>query len=63
MANADQPRASLGTWYFLAFVFFALAVLLWLRGMGRIILPALLLALVCYGVYRFVKLVKEPVDE
>jgi len=38
------------------------AVLLWLRGMGRLLIPALLLGLVGYGVYRFVQLVRAPLD-
>ena len=56
-------RNGLGSWYFLGFVFFLVALLLWLRGMGRIVLPALLLGLAGYGLYRFVKMVREPLDE
>ena len=59
----EQPSGrSLGSAYFLGFVFAAFAVLLWLRGMGRLLIPALLLGLVGYGVYRFVQLVRAPLD-
>lgn len=57
----DQS-AKLGSAYFLGFAFFLLAVLLWLRGMGRILLPAALLALVGYGAHRIIKKIREPID-
>ena len=57
----DQ-RPKLGSAYFLAFLFFLLAVLLWFRGMGRLLLPAALLAVVGYGAYRIIKKIREPVD-
>lgn len=60
--NAVRPQA-LGSAYFLAFVFFAFAMVLWLRGLGRLLLPAGLIALVGYGVYRFVQKVREPLDD
>lgn len=56
-------NSRLASGYFLGFFFFLLALLLWLRGMGRIILPAALLAMIGYGVYRFVKMVREPLDD
>lgn len=56
----QQPK--LASAYFLAFMFFLLAMLLWLRGMGRLLLPAALLALVGYGVHRVIKKVREPVE-
>ena len=52
----------MGGAYFLACFGVALAVLLWARGLGRLVPP---LALVCgavYGVRRFVQLVRAPVD-
>lgn len=52
----------MGGAYFLGFFFVALAALLWLRGLGRLLLP---LALVCgavYGARRFVQLVRAPID-
>lgn len=58
---SDQ-RPKLASAYFLAFIFFLLAVLLWLRGMGRLLLPAALLAVVGYGAYRIIKKIREPVD-
>ncbi len=61
-ARGSTPGLSLGSAYFLGFVFAAFAVLLWLRGMGRLLIPALLLGLVGYGVYRFVQLVRAPLD-
>lgn len=59
----SEPRPqALGSAYFLAFVFFALAFVLWLRGLGRLVLPALLLGLMAYGIWRFVQKVREPID-
>lgn len=55
-------QSKLGSAYFLAFAFFLLAGLLWLRGMGRLILPATLLAVVGYGGYRIIQKIREPVD-
>lgn len=61
--GADSPRGqTLGSSYFLGAVFVAFVVLLWLRGLGRLIVPALLVGGVAFGVYRFVKLVRAPVD-
>jgi hypothetical protein len=57
-----ENRSKLGSGYFLGFIFFALAALLWLRGLGKLILPVLLLGAIAYGVCRFIKLVREPVD-
>lgn len=59
--SAPRPQGLAGA-YFLGFVFFVLAVLLWLRGLGRLVLPALLLGLVMWGAWRFVQKVREPVD-
>jgi hypothetical protein len=58
----SEPRAKLGSWYFLGFMFFLLAMLMWLRGMGRLLLPAAMLGLVGYGIHRFIKKVREPID-
>jgi hypothetical protein len=52
----------LGSAYFLAFIFFVLAVMLWLRGMGRLLLPLALLCTVAYGVNWFIQKVREPVE-
>lgn len=49
---SDDRANKLGSAYFLAFAFFAFAMLLWLRGMGRILLPALLIGLLGYAIYR-----------
>ncbi|MCK5944936.1 MAG: hypothetical protein KAI24_23310 [Planctomycetes bacterium] len=57
-----SPGRRLGSAYFLGIVFAAFAILLWLRGMGRLLIPAILIGLVCYGIYRFVQLVRAPVD-
>jgi hypothetical protein len=61
-ARGGRQGAGLGSAYFLGFAFAAFAVLLWLRGMGRLLVPALLIGLVVYGVYRFVQLVRAPLD-
>ena len=53
---------SVGSAYFLGFIFCAFLCLLWLRGLGRLLIPAILIGLVLYGVYRFVQLVRAPVD-
>lgn len=58
--STSPPK--LASAYFLGFMFFLLAMLLWLRGMGRILLPAALLALVGYGVHRIIKKIREPVE-
>ena len=56
-----DPRKLAGG-YFLGFIFFLLVLLLWLRGMGRLLLPAMILGVIGYGVYWFVQKVREPVD-
>ena len=56
-------RFSLASGYFLGFFFFLLAMLLWLRGMGRLLLPAALLGLIGYGVNRIIKKIREPLDD
>jgi hypothetical protein len=48
--------------YVLGFVFFGLALLLWLRGFGRLIVPILLLGVIGYGAWWFVQKVREPVE-
>lgn len=52
----------MGGAYFLGFFFAALAVLLWLRGLGRLLLPLALVCGVVYGVRRFLRVVRAPVD-
>ena len=61
MSRVDPKKLASG--YLLGFLFFALAALLWLRGLGRLVVPALIIALVAYGVYRVVQKVREPLDE
>lgn len=46
--------------YFLCFGFVAFALLVWLRGAGRFLIPLALMALVAYGVFRFLQKVREP---
>jgi len=60
----DKPDSgrSLGSAWFLGVVCAAFAVLLWLRGLGRVLIPVALIGLVVFGVYRFVQLVRAPVD-
>ena len=58
----SNQRYKIASGYFLGFIFFALAMLLWLRGMGRLLLPAALLSVIGYGLYRFVQKVREPID-
>ena len=58
----SEPRSRLASGYFLGFIFFLLAMLLWLRGMGRLLLPAAMLGLVGYGIHRFIRKVREPID-
>ncbi|MFT4514999.1 MAG: hypothetical protein ACI89X_002520 [Planctomycetota bacterium] len=58
-----EQRHRLASGYFLAFFFFLLAMLFWLRGMGRLLLPAALLGLVGYGVHRIIKKIREPLDD
>jgi hypothetical protein len=62
-SRKPAPRGgSLGSAYFLGFIFFAFLVLLWMRGLGRLLIPAILIGGVIYGVCRFVRLVRAPVD-
>lgn len=56
------PRSALGSTYFLGAVFVGFVILLWMRGLGRLLVPVILFGAVAYGVYRFVKLVRAPVD-
>ncbi len=58
-----KQRFSLASGYFLGFFFFLLAMLLWLRGMGRLLLPAALLGLIGYGLHRIIKKIREPLDD
>ncbi|HIE71402.1 MAG TPA: hypothetical protein EYP98_15205 [Planctomycetes bacterium] len=58
--SSKPPK--LASAYFLGFMFFLLAMLLWLRGMGKLLLPAALLALVGYGAHRIIKKIREPID-
>jgi hypothetical protein len=58
-----KQRSSLASGYFLGFIFFLLAMLLWLRGMGRLLLPAALLGLIGYGVHRIIKKIREPLND
>jgi hypothetical protein len=64
VSGAPEPSTgrALGSAYFLGAVFVGFVVLLWLRGLGRLMVPALLIGGVVFGVYRFVKLVRAPVD-
>lgn len=57
--SPSPPRLAAG--YFLGFVFFALAVALWLRGLGRLLLPLLLVGGVAYVVVRVVRAIRAPV--
>ena len=59
--KVDSGR-SLGSAWFLGAISAAFAVLLWLRGLGRVLIPVALIGLVVFGVYRFVQLVRAPVD-
>lgn len=62
-ADADPPtRRKLGSAYFLGFFVFALMVLLWMRGLGRLLIPVLLIGAALYGVSRVIRKVREPVD-
>ena len=59
----EQPSGrSLGSAYFLGVVAVAFVILLWMRGLGRFLVPLLVIGGVVYAVYRFVKLVRAPVD-
>lgn len=59
----EQPSGrSLGSAYFLGVVAVGFVILLWMRGLGRFLVPVLVIGGVVYAVYRFVKLVRAPVD-
>lgn len=59
---SDPKPQSLAAGYVLGFLFFGLAMLLWLRGLGRLILPALIIGAIAYGIHRFIQKVREPID-
>lgn len=59
----SQPNAQrLAAGWFLGVILCAGAVFACLRGAGRFVLPLALLALLGYGVHRFVRIVRAPVD-
>lgn len=59
----EQPSGrSLGSAYFLGVVAVGFVILLWMRGLGRFLVPLLVIGGAVYAVYRFVKLVRAPVD-
>jgi hypothetical protein len=60
VSSPSGPPPKLASAWFLGCVFTALAVLLWLRGLGRIMVPMALFGLIGYGLWRFVQKVKEP---
>ena len=60
MSDVDPKRLASG--YVLGFLFFALVLLLWLRGMARFIVPALIIGGLMYFANRVWKKVREPVD-
>ena len=56
--SARGQRLAAG--WFLGAVFFAFVAFAWLRGLGRFLIPALLLAAFGYGVMRVVRKIREP---
>lgn len=46
--------------YFLGLAVVALAILLWLRGAGRLLIPMLLIGAVGYGAVRIGRKIREP---
>jgi hypothetical protein len=62
-APAPAPRrGSIAAIYVLGIVFVGLVIALWLRGLGRVLIPVLLLGAVAYGLHRLVKAIKAPVE-
>ena len=53
------PRRLAASW-FLGFVFVAIAVAIWLRGGGRVLLPLLLIAIVVVVGARVARKIREP---
>lgn len=64
--NAQRPARSaaqrIAAGWFLGFFLVAALIVAWLRGAGRIAIPLGLALLVAYGVTRFVRLLRAPVD-
>jgi len=60
----DKPKGggSIGSAYFLGVVFVGFVILLWMRGLGRLLIPLLLIGGLAYALYRFVKLIRAPVE-
>ncbi|MBL8755854.1 MAG: hypothetical protein JNK15_21335 [Planctomycetes bacterium] len=61
MTTPPKPGGIAAT-YVLGIVFVGLVVALWLRGLGRVLIPVLLLGAAAYGLHRLVKAIKAPVD-
>lgn len=55
------PPAKLAAGYFLAFAALALGVLLWLRGLARLVIPLVLLVVLVVVLKRVVRAIKAPV--
>lgn len=55
------PPAKLAAGYFLAFAALALGVLLWLRGLARLVIPLVLLVVLVVVLKRLVRAIKAPV--
>lgn len=65
MSDAPKRPATggrLASGYFLGAFAVAVCALLWLRGLGRMMIPLLLIVAVVYGLRRFIRLLREPVD-
>ncbi|MFK7739909.1 MAG: hypothetical protein AB8H80_06260 [Planctomycetota bacterium] len=65
--SGRQPKrgvqhARIGSAYFLGFFALVFLLLLWLRGAGRFLIPLLLVGAVVYGIFAFIKKVREPID-
>lgn len=61
MSGAPQPGRTAAGW-FLGLAGIALFVLLWLRGVGRLLVPVLLAVLAGYAVVRVVRVILRPVE-
>ena len=56
--SARGQRLAAG--WFLGAVFFAFVLFAWLRGLGRFLIPVLLLAAFGYGIRAVIRKIREP---
>lgn len=62
MTTSTPSPGRIAATYVLGIVLVGVVIALWLRGLGRVLIPVLLLGGVAYVLHRVVKAIKAPVD-